>query len=464
MSQTGQVKVDNGSPDGASGQWRGPRYRPRPLCKDVRVHEAENAPDAATPPASRGGAGRRAGLVTIDQAISSGTNVLVFIYVAHALAPIDFGRFSILFLVAALAQGTVRSLISVPLLVHPEDADDRPRALIGSATYVGLAGGLPCLGVGALMTWAGSPLGPGLAVLGACLALLQVHDLGRYLAIGRGTPGRAILLDLLWIVLMVAAFVAVHLAGTVSLAWLMLGWAGSGALAGLWVLAQYGVPLGRELSLDWLRERWGFSWRTLVANLSASAGALIAAALMTLVSTAIAVAAVRASLLLGRVGSAAQQAIGSSALADISREKPDDRGLLRHQRRALLLAMVAAGVNVVVLVFLPDVVGSALLGGVWPLIEPLLLPTGLAVVALSAQCGKRAALLGRREVSRAMVIDIIGTAVTAGSLVAGAALAGATGAVWGLVVGQSLTSALWWVAFALYLRRRSPASEPAAVS
>lgn len=43
--------------------------------------------------------------------------------------------------------------------------------------------------------------------------------------------------------------------------------------------------------------------------------------------------------------------------------------------------------------------------------------------------------------------------LTVAGLVVGAAAADETGAVWGLVVGQSLTSALWWVVFVRYLRR-----------
>lgn len=418
------------------------------------MHEPVKASDGDSPPTARGGAGRRAGLVTIDQAISSGTNILVFIYVAHALKPIDFGRFSLVFLVGSLAQGLVTSLVSMPSLVHPEDADERPRALVGSATLVGLATAMPCLAAGGLLWAAGSPLGAPMVALGVCLPLLLVHDLGRYLAIGRATPARAIMLDGLWIVLMVSGFAGMHLWGDVSLGWLMLGWAGAGALAGLWVYAQYGVPRGRDLSLDWLRERWDFSWRTLVSNLSGNGGAVIAAALMTLVSTALAVAAVRAAILLGRLGAAAQLAVGSSVSADIARAKPDDQDLLRHLRRALLLSGAAALVNIAVLLALPDAVGSVLLGGVWPLIEPLLLPTGLTVVAMAAQSGVRATLIGRRQVAITMRTDIAGTLLITGSLVAGAAWADATGAVWGMVLGQSLTAALWWLVFVRYLAGR----------
>jgi apolipoprotein N-acyltransferase len=50
-------------------------------------------------------------------------------------------------------------------------------------------------------------------------------------------------------------------------------------VSGLWVFVQHGVPRARELSLDWLRDRWHFSWRSLVASSSSAAVALVGSAL-----------------------------------------------------------------------------------------------------------------------------------------------------------------------------------------
>lgn len=402
-----------------------------------------------------GSAGRRTGLVIIDQGMSSVSNILVIIFVAHALAPEDFGRFALLFLVAGFAQGLVRTLVSLTVLVHPEVADGRPRAVIGSALILGAFAGLVCLVGGAIAWWAGSPLGPATVALSLFLPLLLLHDLGRYLGFATARAMRSILIDTLWVAFMVVFFAVTLVRGDASLLVLIAGWAGSGSLAALWVFVQYGVPRGEQISLAWLRERWHFSWRTFVGNMSGNGGALIGAMLITTVSGPLSVAAVRASLLLGRPGAAVQLAAGASAAADVAREKPDDRELRRHQRRAMTISAAAALVNVVVLLALPDAVGRLILGGVWPIIEPLLLPAGLAVVALAAQSGVRAALLGRREVHIAMIVDIVGTLLTISGLVVGAALWDQAGAVWGLVAGQAVTSAVWWAVFLRYLRRRA---------
>jgi hypothetical protein len=100
---------------------------------------------------------------------------------------------------------------------------------------------------------------------------------------------------------------------------------------------------------------------------------------------------------------------------------------------------------------LPDWAGKALLGNVWPLIEPLMLAVGLTVVGTAAQSGVRAVLLGRRQIKITMVADLAGAAITIGSMAVGAYVGDAPGAVWGLVVGQALTAAFWWGAFLRYL-------------
>ncbi|MBW8751449.1 MAG: hypothetical protein JF565_08490, partial [Propionibacteriales bacterium] len=198
-------------------------------------------------------AGRRASLVTFDQGISSASNLLVLIWIAHALSAADFGRFSLVFFVWVFTQnGLVRSLVSSTVMVHPEDADERPRSVLGAATLLSLAVGIFCMVGGAGIWWAGSDVGPPLLLVGALMPLLGVQDVGRYLGIAESKPGRAVVLDTIWLVLLVGAFVAVDIVHDATLMWLVAAWAGSGAVSGAWVFVQHGIPRARELSLDWL--------------------------------------------------------------------------------------------------------------------------------------------------------------------------------------------------------------------
>ena len=62
----------------------------------------------------------------------------------------------------------------------------------------------------------------------------------------------------------------------------------------------------------------------------------------------VAVAAVRAALLLERPSTAVQMAVATSAAADIAREHPDNAGLVYHQRRTMVLSIVVAVLNMAV--------------------------------------------------------------------------------------------------------------------
>ncbi len=406
---------------------------------------------------SRGGARRRASLVTLDQGISSASNLLMLIWVAHALSAAEFGQFSLVFFVWMFTQnGVVRSLISSTVMVHPEDASERPLQVLGPAVLLSLGVGVLCMVAGAGLWWAGSAIGPPLLLVGVLMPLLGVQDVGRFIGIAEAKAGRAVVLDSIWLGLMLAALVAIEVAHRSTLMWLVAAWAGTGALAGIWVFVQHGVPRARELSLDWLRERWHFSWRSLVASSSVSAVALVGSSLMAIVSGPLAVAAVRAALLLERPSTLAGTAVATSAATDIARERSDNAGLLRHQRRTMTVSIAVAIMNLGVLLVIPEAVGELLLGNVWEIVEPLLLVVGFHVAALAAQSGVRAALMGRRQIQSVMVVDIIGTVLSIAGLVVGAAVADAEGAMWGAVVGQTMTATIWWIVLLRHLADYEP--------
>ncbi len=393
----------------------------------------------------------KAGLTTVSQILSSISNLGAVIFAAHSLSPADFGWFSLVLMVYGVGLGIVHSLISVPAVAHPEEADAHPWRILGSALTVTTWGAIPCIGGALLAMAAGSPLGTALLALAVTAPLLLLQNVGRYVSFARADPKGALVLDALWLALWIAA-VAVCLAQDwTSLFTITLTWAGSGALAAVYVLAQYGWPDERP-SLAWLRGRWGFSWRSLVGNVSATSGALLGSVAVALVSTPISVAAIRASMLLRRPSQLMQSAISTSVANDVAREHSDFAATKRHQRRAMLMSSGAGVVNLAIVVWLPDPAGRLVLGEVWALIDPLRLPVGLTIVAFASQAGVRAALLGNRQIQTIMFAEISGTIITIVALVIGAFIDDAAGALWGLVVGTTFISLTWWVLFARYLR------------
>ncbi|KAA1427477.1 oligosaccharide flippase family protein [Nocardioides antri] len=390
-------------------------------------------------------------LTSVSQGLSSITNVAAVIAAAHSLTPANFGWFSLLLMVYTVGLGVLHALISVPAVAHPEEADAHPWRILGSALAVTMWGAGPCIAGAALAMALGSPIGTALMALAVSAPLLLLQSIGRYVAFARAQPRKAVALDALWLVLFAVALTVCLVQDWTGLFDITLAWAGTGALAALLLLVQYGWPSERP-SLAWLKMRWEFSWRSLVGNVSATGGALVGSIAVAFVSNPVAVAAVRASMLLRRPGQVIQSAISTSVANDVARQQPDAAGLKRHQRRAMALSSGAALLNLLVLIYLPDPVGRAILGAVWPLIDPLRLPVGLVVLALASQAGVRAALLGCRQIQTIMVAEIVGTVLTIVALVVGAAIADAEGAIWGLVVGTAGISLTWWIAFVRFLR------------
>lgn len=401
------------------------------------------AADPEAPTAEPGG-NRRLSLITVDQILSSLSNIGVLVWVAHTYEPSDFGRFSLIMMVYIVAQVAVRSLISTTVVVHPEEADERPRTILASAVVVGLGAGVLSAAAGALLLLGDSPLAWPVLALAAPMPLLVVHDVGRYLGIARRQPGRAIVLDTLWILLIVVGFAGVLMVEDAPLALPVLAWSGAGGVAALWAFAQYGVPDRRGLA--WVREHWGFSWRSLVSGVAGSGITLAFSALMTLFSSALAVAAFRAATLLAAPSTAVQLAVSTNAATDIARERERAGSYWPHVRKAFFISVAVGVVNLAVLLFLPDFIGHALLGDTWDIVEPLMLAVGMKVLLMAGQTGLRAALVGIHRIHVAMVTDIVALLLIAVTMVAGAAWGDAEGALWAMAVGTAVSTLCWWVA------------------
>ncbi len=403
---------------------------------------ADGAPDAPPDPAA--GGNRRLSLITLDQVLSSLSNIGVLVWVAHTYAPADFGRFSLIMMVYIVAQVAVRSLISTTVVVHPEEADQRPRTILASAIVVGLGAGALSVLAGLLLLLAGSPLAWPVLALAGPMPLLVVHDVGRYLGIARREPGRAIVLDSLWIVLIVVGFVGVLMVPDAELALPVLAWSGAGAVAALWAFVQYGAP--DRQGMAWVREHWGFSWRSLVSGVAGSGITLAFSALMTLFSSALAVAAFRAATLLAAPSTAVQLAVATNAATDVARERETAGSYWPHVRKAFYISLAVGVVNLAVLILLPDVVGRALLGDTWEIVEPLMLAVSMKVLFMAGQTGLRAALVGIHRIHLAMVTDIVALLLIAVIMVVGAAWGDAEGALWAMAVGTAVSTICWWVA------------------
>lgn len=390
-------------------------------------------------------ASHRLGVITIDEIVGGASNVLAAVLAARMLSVGSFGLFGIVFLVYVLLIGVTRALVNDPVLVHPHDAETRPAEII--ATNATLSIGLGVLmAVGALGIRVFEPvLGDALLVLAACLPLLALQDLGRYLGFATHRPVRALVLDSVWLVLMVATVIVLVVAGDRTLVWFMVAWGGSGAASGLLLFWQHqGVRF--RLGLSWLRTTWSFSWRYLVSYIATQSAPLAAAGSVGGIVGARGLGAVQGTVLLVRPFGTFQTAAVAAGVSEVSRAPEDHPLARRHALRTTGLTTILAVINAAILVELPNRLGIIVLGATWHVTKPLLVPTGLQIICLGVLTGARASMLGMRKIRRAMYIDVAGTAMFLAATIAGAIANGALGALWAVAISQGLLAVVWWFA------------------
>ena len=391
-------------------------------------------------------AGRRLRIITIDQAIAGASNVLIAVLAAHLLSVASFGLFGIVFLVYVMAQGVSRALVGDPLLVHPIEAQDRHGEVIGTSCLLGVGLAAVVGAAGLAVSLINGELAAALLVLAACMPLLVLQDFGRYLAFAIQRPGRAVVLDVAWLVLQLAAVGALLATDTRTLPWFIAAWAGAGALAGLLLFVQQrGTRV--HLSSSWLRYTWDFSWRYLISYVATQGAALGALTGVGAIAGARALGGLQGAVLMVRPFQTFQVAAIAAAIGEITRAPPGGGEVHRHALRTSLLATAIAVGNTVVMLLLPDGLGEIVLGDVWEAAEPLLLPVGAQIIAVGVMTGARAGLLGLREIRKAMVLDVIITVMVLGCTIAGAVAAGVEGALWAVAVGYAGMAVLWWIVF-----------------
>jgi O-antigen/teichoic acid export membrane protein len=406
---------------------------------------------------SKQSANRRLSLITTDQIISGASNVLIAVLAAHYLSVALFGYFGIVLLVYALTIGVHRALILDPMLVHSREAGERPGDVIGASAILGVALALVLLAGGLALLALNTVLGDALLALALCTPLLIVQDLGRYLAFAFQRPSAAIVLDVAWLVLMLAAVAAITQLDTHSLPALILAWGGSGALAGLLVFVQH-LGVRPRLSFSWLRYTWRFSWRYLISYSSQQGSALVVLSGVGAIAGAAARGGLQGTLLFIRPYTTFQIGASASAVGEISRDHlRGDR--VRHQAaKTTLITAGVALVNGIVILALPDRLGELLLGNAWDAAKPLLLPTCAQILVLGLLTGARVGLLGMREIHRVVVIDLISTPVFLVTTLSGAVVAGAPGALWFGAAGQAVMATIWWFTFLRHADDVAPSS------
>ncbi len=409
------------------------------------------------------GAGRRLSVITLDQIMSGLSNLGVALLSAHLLGVEAFGYFGLLLVIVAAAMGVSRSLVGDPVMVHPQDARERPGQPVAGVLMIalGLSGVLVVLA--GVLHLVDLPLAPELLVLAAGLPGLLIHDLGRYLGFATQRPMRSLILDTVWLVLLIAAMVAVIVTDRTTLTWFLLAWVGTGTAAALLVFTQHGPPT--RGGFTWLRERWPYSWRFLLSFTALQGISMAFMIVVAAMAGARALGAVRGVLILIRPYMTFQTAAVAAGVSEVSNEQ-ELAAARRHRRRTSTVALVVGLANIAFLLLMPDVIGRAILSDTWYAAKELLAPACLQILCLALIVGPRSYLTGRKAITTTVRIDIIGTVLIFAIGIVGAVWNGALGACWGVATGNAVAAGIWWMALRRHASRDSlrPTPTPAPIA
>lgn len=399
-----------------------------------------------------------------DQAVSSITNFAVGIVVARTLGAVEFGAFSLAWVTYSVLLNLSRGLATDPLTVrHSGDADARWRAAVapaaGTATAVGLGTGVVCAALG---LGVGGEVGGAFLALGIVLPALLLQDSWRYAFFAAGQGRRAFLNDAVWAVALVPAMVLAIHSGTVFAC--VLAWGGAAAVAALVGCLQTRIaPASARHIHAWVRRHRDLNLRYMIENVSVSSAAQLRMYGLGAIAGLASVGAVRGAQLL--LGPFLAVLMGMSLVSVVEAGRVLRRAPHRLARFCLLLGAAEAGAatlwGIGLLFLLPDSVGQALLGEVWPSAAALIVPTTLIVVAGGMSDGATAglrALGAARNSLRAQLISAVAYVVCG---IAGAFIDGANGSAWGVALGVAIAASAAWYQLRLVLRSR-PAPTPSA--
>ena len=383
-----------------------------------------------------------------DQAVSSLTNAAVSIYAARTLSAAHFGAFSLAYVTYSFALNASRGLATDPLMVRfsGTDVPTWRRAVArctGTATAVGLVGGIVVLGVAALFS--GTARYAFLA-LGLTLPGLLLQDSWRYAFFALGRGSRAFLNDLTWALVLVPGLLLLRATHHQQVFWFVFAWGASATVAALVGPLQARVVPRLTATWLWIRTHRDLGPRYLAENTANSAASQLRLYGVGIILGLAAVGYVQASLTL--MGPFMVIFLGFSLVT-----VPEAARILRRSPQHLrlfcllvggVLAVAAMAWGIALLVALPRGLGQWLLGPIWRPAYPLVLPAAVGVAGACVIAGASAGLRGLGASRRSLRSQITASVLYVVLGVAGAVVGGVTGTVEATALAIWLGAVVWW--------------------
>ncbi|GAA2143053.1 hypothetical protein GCM10009844_14990 [Nocardioides koreensis] len=390
---------------------------------------------------------RRLGWGVADQGISSLGNLVLGLLVARSLGPEGFGAFSLAFVTFGFVLAASRGPSTDPLLVRfsgvqPSAWRQAVAASTATALVSGVIAGLGCIAVGLALP---STVGAGLVALGFGLPGILLQDSYRFAWFAQGRGDKAFVNDLVWAVLQIGAVLALVATGRATDVTCVLAFGGTATLAALVGLAQSRIRPQLRRVRAWLVDHRDLGGRYLAENVSVGGARQVRMFAVGAIAGLTAVGEIRAAEIL--MGPFLVLLSGVSQVAIPEAGHVLDRAPERLERFCLWLGLVpavaATAWGVAVYVILPQGPGELLLADLWKPAWSLLVPMTAVLVTgcflNAAAAGVRA--LGASRRSLAAQLSNAALYLVCGSL--GAAVDGAAGSTWGLVLAGVVGCVIW---------------------
>lgn len=381
-----------------------------------------------------------------DQAVSSLTNFAVGIMVARSLGTVEFGIFSLAYVTFGVALNFSRGLATDPLVVRFSGVSkDSWRAAVaqssGTATVVGVLGGVGCAVVGLAM---GGATGAAFVALGVILPAVLLQDSWRYAFFAAGRGKHAFANDLVWGGMLVPflALAAVH--GSVT--GFVLAWGSAAAVAAVVGCLQTRLLPRPARVRAWVTRHRDLGPRYLMENVSLGGASQLRMYGVGAIAGLADVGTIRGAELL--LGPFLAVLMGVSLFA-----VPEAARVLRRSAPSLRLfclglggaqAVTALAWGAALLLLLPDAAGAYVLGPVWATASALIVPVTLSVANASFGTGASAGLRALGASRRSLRAQLFASAAYLGGGLGGAAVGGALGSSWGCACATFLGAVVWW--------------------
>ncbi|MEO6627540.1 MAG: hypothetical protein ABIP03_03125 [Aquihabitans sp.] len=388
---------------------------------------------------------RRLSVGLVDQVVSSGSNFAATLIAARWLDRAGFGVFSVGMVLALVAVGLSKAMCTEALLVRPGDDPDgrsaRASAALGSAVSLGaVLSGTFFIGSAVL----NGPLASCLAVVAVLTPFVVLQDTYRMVAFSNQRPSRALVSDLLWVVLMAVGFIVAR-KFRLSPASLIAAWMMAGALAGVATIAHARLAPAVRSGFAWVSENRDLSVPYALTFVSTQGAGYFSSLILAATAGVTAAGGVRGAIAL--FGPLNILAIG----AYVSLVPEGLRLAERSPTRLLHLCKVAgiglsawAAMVTVFFLVLPDSAGEAILGSTWLGSRELVPYVGVAAVASGAIAGALVGLSALTEASRILRARLITMPATLGLPALGGIFAGGRGLAIGLAIANWIAVVVMW--------------------